>query len=40
MYKRGLVDLEQTATFGDLTISWLGEEEDHDYAGPVEEYQG
>jgi segregation and condensation protein A len=40
MYKRGLVDLEQTATFGDLTISWLGDGEDHDYAGPVEEYQG
>jgi segregation and condensation protein A len=39
MYKRGLVDLEQTATFGDLTITWMGGDEEAPLFS-VEEYLG
>jgi segregation and condensation protein A len=28
LYKQGLVDLEQATSFGDLTISWIGGDED------------
>lgn len=28
LYKQGLIDLEQAVTFGDLNVSWLGEESD------------
>jgi segregation and condensation protein A len=39
MYKRGLVDLEQTATFGELTITWMGGDEGAPLFS-VEEYLG
>jgi len=42
MYKQGLVDLDQTETFGDLTVVWLGADganlSDLDFE--VEEYAG
>lgn len=43
LYKQGLVDLDQPAHFGELTVTWLGGggDEDHDVSfSPVEEYQG
>jgi segregation and condensation protein A len=43
LYKRGWVDLLQAATFGELTIVWLGMDGDDDASVapfPVEEYQG
>jgi segregation and condensation protein A len=40
MYKRGLVDLDQTATFGDLTITWTGDQDEASSGAPIEEYQG
>jgi segregation and condensation protein A len=43
LYKRGWVDLAQTTMFGELTIIWLGmDEDDAASAAPfsVEEYQG
>jgi segregation and condensation protein A len=40
LYKQGMVELEQTTNFGDLTVSWLGAEgaSVEDFA--IEEYQG
>ena len=29
MFKQGIVDLQQPATFGDIAIVWLGEDLDH-----------
>jgi segregation and condensation protein A len=43
LYKRGWVDLAQTTTFGELTITWLGTDDDDAASAapfPVEEYQG
>jgi segregation and condensation protein A len=40
LYKQGRVDLQQRASFGELTISWLGSEAGPTWALPVEEYQG
>jgi segregation and condensation protein A len=40
MYKRGLVDLDQTATFGELTIIWTGDQDEASNGSPIEEYQG
>jgi segregation and condensation protein A len=42
MYKQGLVDLDQTETFGDLTVVWLGAEGGNlsDLDFEVEEYAG
>ncbi len=40
LYKEGLVELRQGATFGDLQVRWLGEEADHLVPHSVEEYQG
>jgi hypothetical protein len=36
-----MVDLEQTGTFAELTITWIGDNEDDGaVTAPVEEYQG
>lgn len=47
LFKQGLIDLDQPATFGDLTISWLGGEADDDdrsvfadLAGRIDVYEG
>jgi segregation and condensation protein A len=40
LYKRGLVDLEQKTSFGELTVSWLGAPTEPTWAVTVEEYQG
>jgi len=43
LYKRGWVDLAQATTFGELTIVWLGVDDDDAASAapfPVEEYQG
>jgi segregation and condensation protein A len=42
LYKRGWVDLEQPANFGELTVTWLGTDGDDAEPAPmpVEEYQG
>jgi segregation and condensation protein A len=40
LYKQGLVDLEQSHSFGALTIIWLGPNADRPVAIPVEEYLG
>ena len=39
LYKQGVVDLTQIKTFGDLTISWLGFDEDTDFAN-INTYEG
>ena len=39
LYKQGVVDLTQIKTFGDLTISWLGFDEDVDFAN-INTYEG
>ena len=39
LYKQGVVDLTQIKTFGDLTISWLGFDEDADFAN-INTYEG
>lgn len=40
LYKEGLVDLDQTENFGDLTITWLGDEAVTLESLAVEEYAG
>jgi len=42
LYKQGLIDLEQAASFADLQVSWLGPDHAAFDAAPleVEEYQG
>lgn len=46
LYKQGMVDLEQPATFGELTISWIGGQADDersvfaDLAARVDSYEG
>jgi segregation and condensation protein A len=40
MYKRGLVDLEQAASFAELHVRWLGDGGLGEGADVVEEYQG
>ena len=40
LYKEGLVELRQGATFGELRVRWLGDEADHLLPHCVEEYQG
>jgi segregation and condensation protein A len=43
LYKQGLIDLEQLETFGELTISWLGESAalaGSSLAGLVDTYEG
>jgi segregation and condensation protein A len=40
LYKEGLVDLEQTGTFAELTIRWLGDEAVTLESISIEEYQG
>jgi segregation and condensation protein A len=32
LFKQGLVDLDQSASFGDLTVSWIGDDEDRELA--------
>ena len=39
LYKQGVVDLTQIKTFGDLTVSWLGFDEDTDFAN-INIYEG
>ena len=39
LYKQGVVELTQIKTFGDLTISWLGFDEDADFAN-INTYEG
>ncbi|HLI00516.1 MAG TPA: segregation/condensation protein A, partial [Acidimicrobiales bacterium] len=40
LYKRGLVDLEQAVTFGDLAVRWTGGEDADRELADVEEYRG
>jgi segregation and condensation protein A len=40
LYKQGMVELEQTTNFGDLTVSWLGTEGASLEDFVIEEYQG
>lgn len=48
LFKQGLIDLDQAATFGDLTIEWIGgagEDDDDrsvfaDLVGRVDAYEG
>ncbi|HEX9969897.1 MAG TPA: ScpA family protein [Acidimicrobiales bacterium] len=40
LYKEGLVDLDQTENFGDLTVTWLGDEAVTLESLAVEEYAG
>jgi segregation and condensation protein A len=39
LYKQGIVDLSQIKTFGDLTISWIGFDQNTDYA-EINTYEG
>jgi segregation and condensation protein A len=40
LYKEGLVELDQTETFGDLTVTWLGDDAVTLESLAVEEYAG
>jgi segregation and condensation protein A len=40
LYKQGLVELEQTTNFGDLTITWMGGDAVAAAEMAIEEYQG
>jgi segregation and condensation protein A len=43
LFKQGVIDLEQTDRFGDISVAWTGDNADHDLASHfalVDEYQG
>jgi segregation and condensation protein A len=40
LYKQGAVELEQMSTFGELTVTWLGDPDPHGDAAITDEYAG
>jgi segregation and condensation protein A len=43
LFKQGVVELDQTERFGDISVAWTGDNADHDLASHfalVDEYQG
>ena len=40
LYKQGAVELEQVSTFGELTVTWLGDQDPHGEAATTDEYAG
>jgi segregation and condensation protein A len=39
LFKQGIVELEQAATFGDITIEWVGDRDGADFAS-IDAYDG
>lgn len=40
LYKQGRIELDQPATFGDLTITWVGDLDDESVLASVDAYEG